>query len=360
MKINFFGNLSQGAGYSGSSEKLALALEKLGVDVRVISFVKKDMTSNTTEAGKKLKAKPFELAEVGICYGLPNTFTSLFNNKIKIGFTMFETDKIPSGRNNWAGETGNATDIINKLDLLLVPSEHNKKLFKSSGVKIPIEILHLAVDTDEFVPMDRPKRDIFTFYMAGVLTIRKNPGMALSAFLDLYKNNPKVKIVFKTNSGTMGHINMPYSNVKIIDRFSTPEEMFCHMRDADCFVFPSRGEGFGLPPLEAMATGLPVIVSDNTGMSEYTDKRYNYPIPCPEMKPAERFPKNWGNVGNWYEPDYQKLKETMKYVYEHQEEAKEKGMLASKWVRENWSFDNTAKSLVKLIEDVINKKKGGK
>ncbi|MEW5985399.1 MAG: glycosyltransferase family 1 protein [Chloroflexota bacterium] len=39
-------------------------------------------------------------------------------------------------------------------------------------------------------------------------------------------------------------------------------------RHASAFVFPSRNEGFGLPPLEAMASGVPVIVSDGDSLSE--------------------------------------------------------------------------------------------
>lgn len=359
MKINWYGSFSQGGGYSGSSEKLVIALEKRGFDVRLVTFVTDNShPKNITDKGHRIKRKPFELADIGICYGFPSAFTSLFNNKIKIGFTMFETDKLPSGGKNhqWAGETGNAADIINNLDLLLVPSEHNKKLFQKSGVKIPIEVLHLGVDTEQYVLMDRPRRDVYTFYMAGVLTLRKNPGVALSAFLSLFKDNPKARIVFKTNSGTMGHIEMPYDNVIIIDRFSTPEEMFCLMRDADCFVFPSRGEGFGLPPLEAMATGLPCIFADNTGMSEYANEEYNYPIPCPKKSPAKRFPVKWGDVGNWYEVDYDKFKATMKYVFEHQEEAKEKGMKAGRWVREYWTFDKSAERLENIIINLLKKK----
>lgn len=347
--LNWYGSFSQGQGYSGTSEKMAIALDKL-FDVRVMGFAN-DNPKNITMKGKKLKKKPFKLGDVGICYGFPNAFTSLFNHKVKIGFSMFETNKLPSGKNEWAGKSGKCSDIINKLDCLLVPSEHNKKLFKNSGVTIPIRVVHLGVDIQSYVKMDRPERDIFTFYMAGVLTIRKNPGALISAFLDLFKDNLKVRIVFKTNSGTLGHMTFPYSNIQIIDEFSSPEKMFTLMRDADAFVFPSRGEGFGLPPLEAMATGLPTIFANNTGMSEYANELFNYPVPAERMSKAVHFPKRWGDMGEWHEIDYNKLKETMQFVYDNQKLSKEKGLKSADWVRENWTFEKTAKEIEKIVKE---------
>lgn len=360
LLLNWYGGFSQGAGYSGSSEKIAIALEKLGVDIRHMSIRSKDLQANITEKGKEIKAKPFQLGEVGICYGLPNSFTSI-QNKIKIGFSMFETDKLPRTKeeNDWCGKDGQPETNCNLMDLMLVPSRHNEELFKREGVTTPIEVVHLGVDTDAYPKVERPPRKTFTFLMYGVLTIRKNPGAALSAFLDLYKDNPDVRIIFKTHSGTMGAVQMPYPNVQIIDEYTTPEKMKEYLFEADAFVFPSRGEGWGLPPLEAMATGLPTILSHNTGLSEYCDYAYNYPIVCPTKSPAQRFPKKWGNVGNWYEPDYERLKYFMKYVVDNREECYLNGLKASDWVRDNFTFDNTAKRILELVDQLLQNKARG-
>jgi glycosyltransferase involved in cell wall biosynthesis len=352
--INWYGTLAQGQGYSGSSEKIAIALDKY-FDVRVMSFTEY-VRSNLTEEGKKLRDKPFIMADTGIICGFPNAFNTVMN-KNKIGITMFETDKLPRGgsSNDWAGMSGNPEEPINKMDTLIVPCQHNKSLFAREGVTIPIEVVPFGVDTKQFEKYERPKRDTFTFLMLGTLTIRKNPGMVLSAFLELFKDRPDVRLVLKTSSGTLGHIQMPYDNIKIIDRYSTVDELKCIYRDADAFVFPSRGEGFGLPPLEAMATGLPTIIADNTGMSDYADERYNYPIPVAEKKKAIRFPKKWGNVGNWYEPDYDALKDAMREVESNRNESYKKGLLAADWVRENFTFDKTAEKIRDIVLKIDNK-----
>lgn len=354
MLLNWYGSISQGQGYSGSSEKMVVALDRL-CDVRIMSFTKY-LEQNLTEEGRKVKSKPFQVGDVGICYGFPNAFSSILN-RVKIGFTMFETSKIPRSvvGNEWSGITGQPEDACNKLDALFVPSEHNKMLFEREGVTVPIHVVPLGVDTEHYKFMDRPKRNTFTFFMSGVLTIRKNPGAVLSAFLDLFKDNPDVRMVFKTHSGTMGHLQMPYKNVSIIDEYTTTEKMLQYFYDADCFVFPSRGEGFGLVPLEAMSTGLPVIVAKNTGMADYCDEKYNYFVQKHTMQKAVRFPTKWGDVGEWYDPDYNELKSLMKYVYEHQDEARAKGRLGAQWIRDYWTFDNTARKIIELVNKVLDK-----
>lgn len=359
--VNWYSTPSQGQGYSGQAELLSIALNRIeGFDVYVLA-PSKLLKENLTEEGKEIMEKPFRFGSVGITLGFPNAFTSMINTT-KIGFTMFETDKLPSGSgtnkpNDWCGVTGRAADIINRIDNLWVPSEHNVELFKREGVEIPIHKVLLGYDPKMYPDMskrraktrkDRP----FTFLMLGALTSRKNPGGVIMSFMNLFSDKRDVQLVLKTHSGTLGHLIFPSGvNIKIIDRYMTVKEMQDLYSQADCFVFPSRGEGFGLPPLEAMATGLPVILADNTGMSEFCNEKYNYPIKKHTKTKAMRFPKRWGDVGNWYDPDYNEIRERMKYVYEHQEEAREKGKAAAKWVAKNFTVANTAESMAEYIQN---------
>jgi glycogen synthase len=54
------------------------------------------------------------------------------------------------------------------------------------------------------------------------------------------------------------------------------------MRDmlmgADAFVLPTRGEGWGLPVMEAMAMALPVIVTNTSGCSQYLTHDNSFPL----------------------------------------------------------------------------------
>lgn len=350
LKINWFGSVSQGQGYSGSGEHICIELTKQGHDVRLIFFTK-TIWDNLTPEGRLIRKKPFEKSDIGICYGFPVAFDSLNSYKYRFGMSMFETDRLPSGK-VWAGS--NTADSCNNLTMLFVPSEHSKQLFSDSGVTVPIEVVPLGVNTNLFRYISRPiSRKTFTFLLLGNLTIRKNPGLAVSAFISLFGNKPDVRLVLKTTGGSLARMKFPVNNIEIIDEYSTPEQLIKHYEDADCFVFPSRGEGFGLPPMEAMATGLPTIFSDNTGMHEFANPKYNYPIPSTKKSKAFKFPKEWGNVGNWWETDIKDLKDAMLYVYNNRDEAREKGRLASEWVKSEWGFDKTALRIVKLIKKVL-------
>jgi glycosyltransferase involved in cell wall biosynthesis len=119
--------------------------------------------------------------------------------------------------------------------------------------------------------------------------------------------------------------------------------------EADCFIFPSRGEGFGLTPIECMATGLPTIVPNAHGITEYFDKKYMYEAKV-ETTCSGIYSKYKGqNVGNMVVCDVKQLRSQMRYVYEHQEQAKEKGKQASEYVKQ-WAIQNTSSKLIEAIE----------
>ncbi len=54
--------------------------------------------------------------------------------------------------------------------------------------------------------------------------------------------------------------------------------------------------------------------------------------------------------GQWAQPDQDEVAEKMRWCYEHQAEARQKGLQAAAWLRENQTWDHSAKALLKLLE----------
>jgi len=340
--LNYLGTLRSGDGYAGSAINIINSLEQAGVDVRCMLFSAPDPND-----ASHIKSKPFILADIGLCYGLPNGFTSLIN-KTKIGFTMFETDKLPNGVGPYAGKTGNVMDIINNLDGLLVPCQHNKDLFISEGCKVPVFVVPLGV-TDKFQYIERDFTGKFRFLWIGTFTTRKDPLLIIKSFQELFGESEDVELIIKTSGGVAKRLKVN-NNVKIIDGKISEKELLNLYASCHCFVFPSKGEGFGLPPLEAMATGMPTILANNTGMSDFCDSRYNFPLETQKKSPSELAKDHFGNTGNWYNTDPEELKEKMLFVYKQREIAKNIGIKGSIFVKEKYTYHNTALKILEILE----------
>ncbi|HLC23524.1 MAG TPA: glycosyltransferase family 4 protein [Dehalococcoidia bacterium] len=272
-----------------------------------------------------------------------------------IGLTMFETSRPPSA---WA-------QYMNRCRRIVVPCKQNKEAFEGIGVTVPIHVVNLGVNPDAWPYVDRSVSgeapSPFTFLMAAGLTHRKNPVGAARAFVAAFPQEPDVRLTLKTR-GTQTvagfrdwAVDLPNDErIRLVCEESTPRQMHDWMAHANAFVFPSRGEGFGLTPLQAMATGLPTIVSDNSGMSEYADSRYCYPLPC-EAVPVPRtpveggFPIDWGDVGDWWEPDFDALVATYQQVYRNYTKALDRGKRAAEAVRERWTIERTAAGILDVV-----------
>ena len=96
-------------------------------------------------------------------------------------------------------------------------------------------------------------------------------------------------------------------------------------QDLDLFVFPSHGEGYGLPPREAMLVGVPTIISNSSGMKEMSNPRYNWTVP---ITGKEETPLG----GEWDVPDWDHFCDMLKWHYSHREAARRKAMKGADWL----------------------------
>ena len=127
-----------------------------------------------------------------------------------------------------------------------------------------ISVLYNAIDRQLFKPqtsdINHPTSDPFVLCVSSI-DPRKNFARLIEACQGLTGAN--LYIVGKYNRVFSQQMDLDTSsdNIRFLGRVSD-EELVRLYNQAVCFVFPSLYEGFGLPPLEAMACGCPVLVSD--------------------------------------------------------------------------------------------------
>ena len=125
-----------------------------------------------------------------------------------------------------------------------------------------VRAIHLGVDHGLYRPGDEP-REPFLLYPARRWP-HKNHERLFEAFALIRRERPELELVL-TGGGHEGQA-VP-AGVRVAGHVSE-DELASFYRRAACLVFPSLYEGFGLPPLEAMASGCPVAASSAGSLPE--------------------------------------------------------------------------------------------
>lgn len=175
-------------------------------------------------------------------------------------------------------------NIIQNADGILTVSEYSKKDILKFFPIDPDKIFVTPLAADSiYKPLDkaickskiREKYNInnpFILYLGG-FSARKNVSTLINSFLKVHSSlNEDYNLVIAGARKDLGeHLCSKYSHLTskiIFTGFIPLNELPYFYNSCDAFVYPSLYEGFGLPPLEAMSCGAPVITSNTTSIPE--------------------------------------------------------------------------------------------
>jgi len=284
-------------------------------------------------------------SEICFQYTPPHWFKA-FDNKINVLFSMWEAEDIPS-------------DLLTsfaKADYVIAPSRNTKEAIRRGNVFTPVYICPQACDTEFYYYTNRKLSGfggVVRFLWVGAPNIRKGYDLAIQAFYDAFHHtDAKVEFYVKsTLEGKEGKITpLPKFDAVVDTRDFTREELRELYWSAQVFLYPSRGEGAGLPLLEAMSTGLPVIAPPYSGMRDYMLPEHSYPVKWTLIE------CEYGVKTKVCESDPVGLVDTLRKVYNNLPQALIKGKKASDFVEKYFSVEAMGFNLVKILEDI--KKRG--
>lgn len=215
----------------------------------------------------------------------------------KLGYLSWETSKVPYGSSYGSAKS------VQDLDLLLVPDNWNKELFKS--VNSNIQIIQPPATMEFNERLKREDGQPFTFLCVGKLTYKTNVGYLISAVMSLARLHPNIQLILKTEGGTLGHLNFPEQFIKIIDGDLSEDELVELYQRADCFVYPTSADSNPTHLFNAIQVGLQIIAPTHSGFDDQNDLRKHIPIP------AKRYSKKLGDVGSYWSVDYDELLQAM-------------------------------------------------
>lgn len=283
-------------------------------------------------------------------FSIPDAAPNIKTEAEKYILTMFESTKIPS---SWPNA------INSSFKELIVPSAFCKDIFHNNGITIPINITTLGVDPNMWPVcnrnIDTQKFRFLLFANAHWENTRKNYQLTLDAFVKAFGDNQNVELIVKLTQPTTRFDNFRYKNVKFIFDIYDHNKMLGLIGMSNCLVFASNGEGFGLPPREAMSTGMPVILMNWSSLSEICKEDMSFWINPRRLQkaiyPDSLRPLNNGSsdFGEFAYGDVDDLADVMKFVSDNRDLAAKKGVSAAAYIRQHETYDICSNRLLDIM-----------
>ncbi|WP_053959914.1 glycosyltransferase [Sulfobacillus thermosulfidooxidans] len=273
-----------------------------------------------------------------------------------IVYTMWETDEWPQ---TWKLQ-------LDQADHVIVPSTWDyEKALRIGVASEHLSVVPLPLDTDRFHP-DGPKLwpmdHRFRFLSVFDWQTRKGWDILLRAWAQAFRSTDPVVLILKvTKIATASQaqqeqwraLRKDLSNtapVVLLDSVVSATEMAALYRSVHAFVLPTRGEGWGLPILEAMASGLPVIATDWSGSSVFMNRKNSLPLaidglePVPDSEPFSLF-----RGQQWAKPSLEDLIEKLRWVFGHYQSLDALRNEARR-TAEDYHPDRVASALLSVLE----------
>lgn len=343
IRLTWHSSFSAFTGYSGSSLAFVLGLDARGHRVRPLYLYGTDH-DEFLQTGKlhpriaALQQQPIDLRVPQVVYAPGDRF-SKNSGRYRIGYTMLEVDRLPE---TWVQQA-------NQMHEVWTPSDWGAAVLRDSGVTVPTAVVPLGVDPERFQPGPARTRlrDRTIFLSIFEWGIRKGWDVLLRAYRAAFRPNDPVLLVLKVDCRVpavnplreiAAALPTPAPQVAVLYNQPLSSAQLAELyRSADCFVLPTRGEGWGMPILEAMACGIPAIATDWSAPTAFLNSANGYPLPVQALVPADQ-ENQYYRAGRWAEPDESALIAMLRHVVEQPEERVAKGQRAAQEAR-RWTWE---------------------
>jgi len=303
--------------------------------------------------------------KIKILHTTPNVYQQYMEpGKYHIGRVFWETDRLPA----------DFAKNVELMDEIWTGSQFNADAIRKAGVTKPIYIIPEAIDIIPPAVKGYKTRadDDFKFYSIFEWTDRKNPDSLLEAFWREFEHTDHVSLTIKTYldnftpekkqeifssaQRTKRRLGLTrYAPVYFYTNLMDRSQIYRFHVTHDCFVSAHRGEGWGIPQMEAMLMGKPIISTNCGGIHEYLENGFDSLLVSYTMIPLA------GNNRNqqWYTPDQEwaqvdinHLRTQLRQMIDLPDLAKTLGENARETVVKKFSLEAVGMQMAKRLHEI--------
>lgn len=331
ISVKYAGPFTDASGYGEATRNFIRAFHEAGANITTekISFTGDvRFEGRNTAVAEELSGRDIDY-KFKIIHTTPDVYDKYMEKgKYNIGHLFWETDRLPA---TWVA-------ACNKMDEIWTGTKFNEKAIRESGVTVPITVIPQAIETvvPDYRPFrlpNFPEKDLL-FYSMFDWNARKDPQTLLNAYWKAFKGHEDVGLLIKTYIS--GHSDVGVKKIKddihkwksqfpwkdkprvflYTDILSTEDKHRFH-ETGDVFVSAHRGEGWGLPQVEALTHGKPIISTKIGGIHEYLNSKQYFPIKYSEVEIKKVYNKYYEPGMKWAQADEEHLIEMFKKIYDY-------------------------------------------
>lgn len=352
MKINYQGPVNNRTGYGIAACQVGYQLSKKNNDLSIFpigSTTNQSPFRGWIEKNHYNVNPPSKNSPTVKIWHEPHLYEHI--SRPLYGWPIFELDDFSQ----------QAKNSLKWCDYHIVCSKWAKSVLVELGINTEekVGVVPLGVDTLTFFPVQQKEREKYVFLNVSKWEVRKGHDILPRIFNAAFSKDDNVELWMVPHNQFLTEKEVQdwarqYKTTKLADKIKffgeqpSQNKIAELMNLADCGIFPSRAEGWGLETLEMQACGKPVIVTNYSGHTEYCTKENAYLVDLSEKELA--FDGKWfkgeGQWGKITSREVDTLVDYMKFCYRNRP-ANPNGIETA----EKFSWSNSANQLIKYLNE---------